>query len=79
MKPRQKNFCEHSVNCQRVNKHADKPDRCRCRDLKCRKKKKDCATRGKDIDFWGCRDGQECVAGVKNGGETWKWGKCRMV
>jgi len=72
--------CEDHADCHGAWKCSRKPHRCRCRGGKCRKKKKDCATSGSEMERWGCRNGKECVAGAMNdNGETWKWGECKVV
>ena len=62
--------------CEEVQQETHK---CKCNDNKCRKMKKNCATRGSDAEFWDCKEEQVCVAQPKANGKTRKWGKCRMV
>merc|ERR1712194_10743 len=73
-----KNPCESVCDCMGLKK-CKNPSKCRCNTGKCRKKKKDCKTRGQGMEWWGCRNGQECVAKMNNAGKPKMWGKCKTV
>ena len=62
-----------------MKKCTKNPSKCKCRNMKCRKKHRDCKTRGRGLDFWGCPDGEECIAKVNNESEPRMWGKCTAV
>ena len=70
-------YCINDDDCVGVKK-CKNPDKYKCKDLKCRKKKKDCMTRGNGMEYWGCCVSDECIANINNNtGKAWKWGKCQ--
>jgi len=76
--PFPRNACDIDSDCIGINK-CKIPDKCKCRNLKCRSKRKDCLTRGTEDErkLWNCEDGKTCVGKIKPSGKITKWGKCK--